>query len=75
MTYKSAAQVKEIAAAIEPIRREVLRAGYDRIDPKEYGFSLSDQDFEYTWSWFEELKAFYQRTADANRGVLFTASQ
>ena len=37
----------------------------------EYG----EEDFEYTWKWFESLREFYARMAGNGRSVIFTADQ
>ena len=64
-------EVKEVAAAIKPITKGDMRRRYFAIDPKEYGFPLSEEDFQYTWHWFVPLRAFYQRAAGDERGALF----
>ena len=67
--------MRDIAPALASVTTEALRAGYDRIDPREYGFPLSDEDFEYTWHWFQGVVDFYQRAASAGHWALFTARQ
>jgi hypothetical protein len=64
-------EVKEVAAAIKPITKGDMRRRYFAIDPKEYGFPLSEEDLQYTWHWFVRLRAFYQRSAGDERGALF----
>lgn len=75
LSLKSPAQVRAIAAALPAVTKEKLRAGYDSIDPADYGLPLSDEDFEYTWEWFEGLVNFYERAAAAGLSALFTADQ
>jgi hypothetical protein len=36
---------------------------------------VSDNDFEYTWSWFPQLPNFFQKAAAASRHMLFTVDQ
>jgi Domain of unknown function (DUF1877) len=48
---------------------------YDRIDPSDYQGLLSDEDFDYTGYWFEQVRAFYGRAAAFNRAVIFTVDQ
>lgn len=67
-------EVAEVAVALQGVGREELRRGYDKIIGRELGFK-SDEDFEYTWEYFENLKAFYQRVAGTGRWVMFTADQ
>jgi hypothetical protein len=54
------------------IDRGELRRRYYAIDT--YG-ELSDDDFEYTWSWFPHLRDFFQKAEAANRSILFTVDQ
>jgi hypothetical protein len=69
------AQVAEVAAALPGVSRDWLRARYWSLDPLAYGSPLSDEDFEYTWSSFLGLPAFFARAAKARRAVLFTTDQ
>jgi uncharacterized protein DUF1877 len=71
------AQVKQVAQAVQPIDREWLRARYFKINPADYGIPgmLSEQDFEYTWDWFEGVREFYQKAAAEARWSIFTVDQ
>jgi hypothetical protein len=75
MTLKSPEQVRDIAKALGSITEAQFRARYDAIDPKSYGFELTDEDFEYTWRWLQNVRELYQRAAAEGRYVLFTADQ
>jgi hypothetical protein len=75
MSLKTPAQVQDTAAALQQVSQPEFRAAYFRMDACEYGFPLSEEDFEYTWEWFEQLKPWFARAATAGRYVLFTASQ
>jgi hypothetical protein len=75
MTLKAPEQVRQIAAEINNIDEKHLKNGYNKIDSNEYGFPLSDEDFEYTWYWFNSSKEFWKLAAAENRYVLFTADQ
>jgi hypothetical protein len=68
-------EVKEVAASIKDIDREWMRRKYNSIDTSDYDGELSDEDFEYTWSYFEDLRAFFQKSAEHGRSVLFTVDQ
>jgi hypothetical protein len=67
--------VRAIAAALPAVTKDELRAGYDAIDPDSYGMPRSDEDFEYTWEWFQGLVEFYARAAAGGLSVLFTVDQ
>ncbi len=75
MSLKTPEQVKQIAEAIVRISEEDLRNGYYNIDSKDYGFDLTYEDFEYTWTWFQGSLEFWKKAALENRFVLFTADQ
>ena len=61
------------------VRRYSTRKEFDEryraIDAEDYGMALSDDDCEYTWEWFQEVRRLYSRAAEAGRYVLFTADQ
>ena len=75
MSLKSPQQVRDIAAALPAITDAEFRRRYFAIDPDSYGVELSEGDFDYTWEWFQEIRNFYARAAEAGRFVLFTADQ
>ena len=75
ISFLDADEVKEVAAAIKSFDRESLRRKYDAIDTESYGCELSDSDFEYTWSWFPQVRDFFQRAAAAGLAMLFTVDQ
>jgi hypothetical protein len=75
MSLKTPAQVRDVAIAIADITQEQFRERYNTIDPAEYGFDLSDEDFQYTWEWFQAIRTLYQTAASEGRHVLFTADQ
>jgi hypothetical protein len=75
MSLKTPGQVEIIAEAIVTISKEDLRKGYNKIDSKDYGFDLTDEDFEYTWTWFQDSLEFWKKAAFEKRFVLFTADQ
>jgi hypothetical protein len=75
MVLKTPQQVRDTAAALPAVSREEFRRRYDAIDAKSYGFPLSDDDFDYTWHWFQGLRDFFLRAASEGRYVLFTADQ
>lgn len=70
----TAAEVHDVAAALQPVTEEWLRERYDALDEDDYGVLLDDEDFAYTWSNFEEVRALYERASAAGRAVLFTAT-
>lgn len=75
MSLKTPEQVRDVAAALAGITEADFKRRYDAIDAKSYGFPLTDEDFRYTWDWFQGIREFYARAAQAGRFVLFTADQ
>ena len=70
-----AAQVKDLAAALQSIQRDWFRERYFKLGETDYAGEVGEDDFEYTWANFEDLPAFFERAAQAERAVVFTADQ
>lgn len=68
-------QVREVADALAQVTREWLRQRYDALNPNSYDGELGEDDFRYTWSWFEGLPDLYERAALDGRAVVFTVDQ
>lgn len=75
MVLKSRKEVQDAADALRAVTKDTFRAGYFRIDTEECGYRIDEEDFDYTWHWFEKLREFWVRAADGGRFVLFSASQ
>jgi hypothetical protein len=65
----------EVAAAFTKITEDWMRKRYWAIIEDDYGFKLSEEDFAYTWDWFNGLDAFFRDAADRGLWVIFTADQ
>jgi hypothetical protein len=73
VSFVTAAQVKDVAAALAKITRAWMRKRYDRIDPEDYDeVEMGDEDFASTWENFLDVRRFYKRAAQAGRAVIFT---
>jgi len=70
-----AAEVVQVASALETVDETWMRQRYDRIDPTNYQGFLDDEDFEYTWYWFTQVREFYRQAAEAHRPDIFTVDQ
>lgn len=68
-------RVREVADALASITRDELRKRYDMLDPSQYDGVIGEEDFEYSWSCFEELPGLFDRAAQAGRAVIFTVDQ
>ncbi|MCX7748811.1 MAG: YfbM family protein [Clostridia bacterium] len=74
VAFKSSALVKEIAKEISGITKEEIRELYNRIG-SDYQGEINDEDFEYTWEWFQCVRTFYVEVAQSQRDVIFTVDQ
>jgi hypothetical protein len=75
MSLKNPQQVRDIAAALAGIDEAEFRQRYFAIDAKSYPSPLSEEDFRYTWDWFQGVRDLYARAAKEDRFVMFTADQ
>ena len=75
MSLKTPAQVRDIAEALVPIGEAEFKQLYHNINAEDYDGELSGEDFEYTWSWFVDVKSLYAKASAEGRFVLFTADQ
>jgi hypothetical protein len=75
ISLKTPEQVHDIATALAGITEADFLRRYLAIDVTSYGFPLSDEDFRYTWEWFQGVRDLYARAAQEGRFILFTADQ
>jgi hypothetical protein len=75
VVYVSPQQVQDVAKALLGVEKSWFREQYFQIDPDDYAMRLSEQNFEYTWSNFEDVRRFYQKAAKKKLAVLFTVDQ
>lgn len=75
ISLKTLEQVRDIATKLSNVSEAEFRQRYFAIHPASYGFTLSEEDFSYTWNYYSGVREFYQRAAAAGRVVLFTADQ
>jgi hypothetical protein len=68
-------QVSRVCEALRPFDKLKFRTRYFKIDPAEYGASLDEQDFEYTWEYFQSVHEFYKKAAAEGRWSIFTVDQ
>ncbi len=75
MSLKLPEQVRDIPAALPGITEAEFRRRYFTIDSAGYGCPVDEDDYAYTWDWFQEVRRLYTTAAAENRYVLFTADQ
>ena len=57
-----------MAIALAPIDETQFRSRYFAIDATDYGFDLSEDDFGYTWEWFQNVREVFGRAAVEGMG-------
>jgi hypothetical protein len=68
-------KVRKTVEAMEKLTDEALRRCYFAIPEADYGFPLSEEDFQYTCAYFRDSLPFWRWAAARGRYVLFTADQ
>jgi len=71
-SFVSARQVKAVAEALGKVNKRWMRSRYSLIDREDYGDELGEEDFDYTWENFLDVRRFYRKAAKEGRAVLFT---
>ena len=66
-------QVRDVSAALTSSSEPWLRDRYySLIDPKEYDGDHGEDDFEYTWEWFQGVCDLFKKASATGRAVIFT---
>lgn len=75
MILKTPEQVKAIWNALKIITESWFRERYFQIDPYDYGHDVDEEDYLYTWEWFNSSLPVWERAAREDRYMLFTVDQ
>ena len=75
VTCKNPHQAKRIYQFLQELTEEAFCKLYFAIDPEEYGFELSEEDFEYTWYYLSDSIPFWKSAAEKELWVLFDVDQ
>jgi hypothetical protein len=68
-------EVVEVAGALDAVTQEWFRERFLALPGHGYQGATDEDAFDYTWYWFERMRAFFRKTADEGRAMLFTADQ
>jgi Domain of unknown function (DUF1877) len=69
-------QTKAVAKALLPLSKDTLRNSYFNVlNAEDYDGEVGENDFEYTWEWFENVREFFLRASINSRSVIFTVDQ
>lgn len=82
ISFLTPVKVNEISKALKPIEQTWFREKFTGLKRKflwfdltEYEGPLDEDDFEYTWSYFNETREFFEKASRAGRAVVFTVDQ
>jgi len=83
VSYLTADEVKQVAAAIAAIDQPEFRRRYFGLKRKflwlfdwsEYDGPIGEEDFDYSWYNFEEMRLFFSKVAAAHRAIVFSVDQ
>ena len=67
--------VAEIAVALDEVTQPWFRARFFALPDHGYERSTDEAAFDYTWHWFELMRAFFRKSADEGLQIVFTADQ
>ena len=67
-------RLRPLANALATITPEFIAERYWAM-PDDYQQPKSDEDCQYTWDWFSDLPAFFERAEKAGRHVIFSVDQ
>ena len=67
--------VAEIADALDEVTQPWFRDRFFALPAHGYEGRADETGFDYTWYWFERMRAFFRKTADEGRQIVFTADQ
>jgi hypothetical protein len=75
ISLKSPQQVQDIDKALGQLNEGQFRSRYFSLDGGSYEGDVGEEDFEYTWEWFQNVRALFKRAAAEGRYVLFSVDQ
>ena len=67
-------EARAVARDISRIDEPWMRRQYERLADHGYG-PAGEDDFLYTWEYFQGVREFFTKAAAANRAVVFTVDQ
>ncbi len=68
-------EARDVAEALIPLTEEWFRDRYFGVVPRDYCPNYGEEDFEYTWEWFQAVRDLYRKAAEQGKSVVFTVDQ
>ena len=82
VSYVDPEEVRSVGQAADDVTKDWFRERYFGLQKKFLGFKYSDYDgeigetdFEYSWDYFECIREFFKKAAQADRSVVFLVDQ
>ena len=82
ISFLTPVEVNEVSETLKPIEQAWFREKYFGLrkrflwfDLTEYDGPIDEDDFEYTWSYFEQTRKLFEKASRAGRAVIFTVDQ
>ena len=75
VSFVSAEQVRQVASALAAVTEEWFQRQYRTVVPKNYALEYGEEDLQFTWAWFEDVRQLYRKAAERGRAVIFTVDQ
>ena len=80
--YHPSETVASIAESLDPVSKDWFRKRYFGLKRKFLWIDLTqcdgpidEGDFDYSWTYFEEMRSFFHKAASAGRPVVFSVDQ
>jgi hypothetical protein len=68
-------EVRDVAHALRDVTESWFKERYASVVPHDYAPEYGDQDRDYTWSYFEEVRDLFAKAAESGRAIVFTVDQ
>jgi len=68
-------RVAQVAEALDGIEIQWFVKRYSSLPSSGYTGPITDEDFQYTWDYFTNVRNLYSKAAGENRVVVFVADQ
>ena len=82
VSYLTAEEANKVVDAIARLEKPEFRRRYFGLkkrflwfDRTEYDGPIDEQDFEYSWAYFDEMRNFFSKAADSGRATIFAVDQ
>jgi hypothetical protein len=75
ISLKTPEQVRAVSEAIAKLSEADFLRRYEALDPDKYDGEIGEEDFRYTWDWFQGVRKLFEVAAAEGRHVLFIVDQ